>query len=330
MASPAAGVPIYEGSDPAEGNHVVRFVLLVEDLDKEVGFFTDVLGFRLLAVREFEGLDLEALYGVAQIKIRVALLELGEQKVSLAKYVDSPGAPYPAESRSNDLWFQHLALVVTDMKKAHERLMQAGVKGISPGPITIPKENPAAAGISAFYFRDPEGHPLELIWFPPDKGLPVWQQPTDKLFIGIDHSAIAVSDTARSLHFYRDLLGLEKKGESLNSGATQEQLSGVKGAKVQITGLRHNHPTSPGIEFLHYLEPNDGKPIPVERSTSDRAFAHPMIFCTDLPAQVEKLKDAGVQFVSPGVVKLQENPGMFGAGCVVRDPDGHDVLLVGS
>jgi len=330
MDPKADAIPMYPGCAPDEGNHIVRFVLLVDDLDKEIKFFTDVLDFELVGVHEFQGPDLEALYAIPHLKIRVGLVQLGNQKVSLVKYVDSPGAAYPEETHGNDVWFQHLAIVVKDMTKAHARLMAAGVKGISPHPVTIPEENHAAAGVSAFYFRDPEGHPLELISFPPDKGLPYWHEPTEKLFLGIDHSAITVLETAKSLNFYRDLLGFDKKGESLNSGPTQETLSGVKGARVHITGLRYNHPTAAGIEFLHYLQPPGGRPIPEGRGTTDRAFAHPVIFTRDLPALVDKLKAAGVRLISPGVVKLQQQNGVFGSGCVVRDPDGHDVLLVGN
>jgi catechol 2,3-dioxygenase-like lactoylglutathione lyase family enzyme len=320
----------YPGCDPEEGNHIARFVLLVDDLDRETEFFTKVLDFELLAIREFSGPDMAALYAVPNLQLRVGILQLGNQKISLAEYVGSPGECYPEETRGHDVWFQHLAIVVSDMEAAHARLVAAGVKATSPYPITIPESNPAAAGVKAFYFRDPENHPLELISFPPYKGLPAWQEKSGKLFLGIDHSAITVADTAKSLHFYRDLLGLEKKGESLNFGESQELLSGVKNARVHITGLRYNHPTAAGIEFLHYLMPEDGKPIPAGRSTTDRAYAHSAIFSDDLPALVEKLKYAGVSFVSPGIVRLQQKNGAFGSGCLVRDPDGHDVLLVGN
>ena len=78
-----------------------------------------------------------------------------------------------------------------------------------------------AGGIRAFYFKDPDGHPLEILWFPEGKGDPKWQQPSDRLFLGIDHTAIVVSDTAQSLRCYRDTLGLRVAGESENYGPEQ-------------------------------------------------------------------------------------------------------------
>ena len=126
--------------------------------------------------------------------------------LDLHQFVADPGRPIPADSRSNDLWFQHVAIVVADMAKAYAALRRAGVEQVSPGPQRLPDWNPAAAGIEAFYFRDPEGHNLELIHFPPGKGEPRWQDAGGRLFLGIDHTALAVSDTGRAVDFYRDRL----------------------------------------------------------------------------------------------------------------------------
>ena len=83
---------------------------------------------------------------------------------------------------------------------------------------------------------------------------PIHQRST--LFLGIDHTAIVVSDTGKSLAFYRDLLGLRVAGESENYGVEQEHLNQVFGARLHITGLRAEH--GPGIEFLEYITPPGG------------------------------------------------------------------------
>ena len=97
--------------------------------------------------------------------------------------------------------FEHLAIVVSDMDQAFERLRALKVQFVSTGPQRLPDWNPTAAGIKEFYFRDPDQHTLEVIWFAPGKGDPRWQRRSDKPFLGIDHTAIAVSDSAASLHF---------------------------------------------------------------------------------------------------------------------------------
>ncbi len=88
----------------------------------------------------------------------------------------SKGRPIPQDSRSLDHWFQHIAIVVRDMDQAYEKLRRNKVKHVSTAPQTLPAWNKDAGGIKAFYFRDPEDHVLEIIWFPPGKGSPKWQR----------------------------------------------------------------------------------------------------------------------------------------------------------
>src|SRR5439155_1036010 len=116
--------------------------------------------------------------------------------------------------------------------------------------------------IRAFYFRDPDGHALEILQFPPDKGDPRWHRPSDRVFLGIDHTAIVVGDTAASLGFYRDVLGMRVVGGSENHGPEQERLNNVFGARLRITTLRAT--AGPAVELLEYLTPRDGRPYPVD------------------------------------------------------------------
>lgn len=66
--------------------------------------------------------------------------------------------------------------------------------------------------------------------FPEGKGDAKWQR-KDRLFLGIDHTAIVVSNTEASLKFYRDVLGLHIAGTSENYGTEQEHLNNVFGAR---------------------------------------------------------------------------------------------------
>ena len=156
----------------------------------------------------------------------------------MIEYIAPKGRPIQVDSRSNDQWFQHIAIVVSDMERAYQHLRVHKVQHTSTGPQRIPDWNKAAAGTKAFYFKDPDGHNLELIYFPPGKGDPKWQQTDGRLFLGIDHTAIAVSDTDRSLKLYRDVLGMKIAGESENYGTEQEHLNNVFASRVRITGLR--------------------------------------------------------------------------------------------
>jgi hypothetical protein len=111
------------------------------------------------------------------------------------------GRAIPGDSRSNDLWFQHIAIIVSDMDRAYQVLRQNHVEHASSGPQRLPDWNKNAAGIKAFYFKDPDEHPVEILEFPEGKGAAKWHKASDRLFLGIDHTAITVSDTESSLKF---------------------------------------------------------------------------------------------------------------------------------
>jgi catechol 2,3-dioxygenase-like lactoylglutathione lyase family enzyme len=299
--------------------------MTVSDMDRAVEFYS-ALTFQKVSDVEVLGDEFEHLEGVFGARMRIVRMRLGNEYVDLTEYLAPPGRPIPVDSRSNDLWFQHVAIVVRGMEEAFEKLRTLKVQFVSTGPQTLPPSIKAAAGIKAFYFRDPDGHNLEIIYFPPGKGDPRWQEKTNRLFLGIDHTAIGVSNTEASLRFYRDLLGFRKAGESENFGTEQEHLNQVFGAHLQITGMRGA--SGPGIEFLEYLTPRDGRPRPADVHANDIVHWQTTIATDDLDLLVKKLREAHVRFISPGVVAMPKDQIGFSKGALVSDPDGHSLLLI--
>jgi catechol 2,3-dioxygenase-like lactoylglutathione lyase family enzyme len=184
-----------------------------------------------------------------------------------------------------------------------------------------------AAGIKAIKFRDPDNHDLELLYFPQGKGSAHWHQPTNRLFLGIDHTAITVSNTEQSLKFYRDLLGLKISGGSLNTGITQERLDGVFNARVRVTAVAPET-SPPHVEFLQYETPPGGRPMPIDTKATDLWHWQTSLVVEDVAAAAQGLRAAGVRFVSPDVVTVP-NPALgFSRAIMVMDPDGHAMRLV--
>lgn len=241
--------------------------MTVEDIERSIAFYRNVLGFTLVAETGRSGPELERLTGVPRPRAREARLRLGDEWLVLTEFVEPRGLPFPPDTRSNDHWFQHVAIVVRDMDEAYEALCRHGVEHASTAPQRLPEWNLAAAGIRAFYFRDPDGHYLEVIEFPVGKGQAKWQGSQRATFLGIDHTAIVVRSTAASLGFYRDRLGMEVVGGSHNYGPEQEQLNHVLGARLRITTLRAAF--GPGVELLEYLTPRTGRPRPVGSRPND-------------------------------------------------------------
>src|SRR5262245_29191118 len=224
----------------------------VSDIDRSVSFYRDVLTFKPISDVEVDGPEYDRLWGIFGVRARVVRMQLGEQQLEPSEFLSPPDVrPIPVPSYSNDLWFQHIAIVVRDMEAAWAQLRKHHVRQISPRPQTIPMSNVPAAGIKAIKFRDPDGHNLELLWFPEGKGNPIWKKPGSNLFLGIDHTAMTVRSTESSTKFYRDLLGMMIAGGTLNMGTTQQYLDSLPGARTRVTGLA-SKVGPPGLEFLEY------------------------------------------------------------------------------
>lgn len=278
-----------------EAQRIVRISRVVADLDRAESFYRDALGFRSVERGRCAKAELTAL-GVGGADAEHVVMRLGAEDLALVRFAE-PGQPYPPDSHSDDLWFQHLAIVVDDMRAAYAVLCAHGDwRPISTaGPQRLPPSN---GEVRAFKFRDPDGHPLELIWFPPGQGRAVWHRSAAvALFLGIDHSALSVASTERSLRFYC-ALDFRVGDRSLNRGPAQSRLDGLPDARVQVTGLRPASAGGPGLELLCYDPP--GRPNRMTRTTD---------LATDW-------------------VTLAVGPSFRDLPRAVRDPDGHFVVLV--
>jgi catechol 2,3-dioxygenase-like lactoylglutathione lyase family enzyme len=299
----------------------------VSDLDRAVTFYTHVLGFTEVSVHEVAGDAYERLFGVFGLRMRCARLRLGDEAIELTQFLAPRGRPLPVDYHSNDRWFQHVAIIVSDMDKAYARLQEFNVEQASTGPQRLPDWNPDAGGIKAYYFRDPDGNFLEVLEFPPGKGAAKWQRRDGTLFLGIDHTAIVVGNTDASVAFYRDVLGMRIAGHSENYGTEQEHLNNVFGARLRITALRAA--AGPGVELLEYLAPRSGRPIPADTQANDRWYWQINMRSSE-PAAIEAAaRQAGVSEASAGLVSLPDSSLGFDRAVILRDPDGHASLIAG-
>src|SRR5262249_47576175 len=180
--------------------------------------------------------------------------------------------------------------------------------------------------IKAFYFKDPDQHPIEVLEFPEGRGDAKWHRSSDRLFLGIDHTAIAVANTEASLKFYRDLLGLRVASESENYGTEQEHLNNVFGARLRITALRA--PAGPGIELLEYLSPRDGRAYPADEHANDLVHRQTELETEDVDAAAAALRLANSRFISSGSISFKDGETGFARALVVRDPDGHALGII--
>lgn len=311
---------------------VQKISLTVNQLERSIPFYTKVLGFHIISQATMDAGKTTSLYGLQgdSTTSRYALLQLGDEQIELIQFEHTAEArQIPPDSKSNDLWFQHIAIVVADMDKAFEILEEHHVGFISTAPQTLPMSLPNAAGISAFYFQDPDYHALELIHFPGDKGKAKWHDLSSTYmknknaspFLGIDHTAIAVDQTEESYGFWQNTLGFKIGGHSLNSGTEQEHLNQVFGARVYITGMVAKEGV--GVEFLDYIAPPGGRPAPEHSNATDLWHWHTTLLVDDIDEILSSIKDPKVR-VSSSLTMLDKD----NLGFMIHDPDGHNVLLI--
>lgn len=299
---------------------LLRVELTVGDLDRTAGFFREGLG--LDAGPERRGCDpaWNALLGLdPDTVMRTADIRFARELLRLVAF-DPPGAPYPEPRASNDPWFEHVALVAGDIQAVWSRLERAGPGTVTRGtPVLLP---PNTGSVTAFKFRDPEGHPLELISFPDGVGDRRWQHGGSGIR-GFDHTAIAVSDLDPSLAFYTGLLGLRVGGQSLNQGPEQDRLDGLTGCRVDVVALRPTSVPTPHVELLHYRMP-PARAAAARPAANDAASVRQIYKVDDLEGLAVRLEAAGTAFVSNGIVGL----GAGASAVCLQDPDGHMVVLL--
>lgn len=302
--------------------HVLRILHVsrtVADLARATTFYCAALGFCVVEEGSNTRPAWAQLPGVACRTIQTARLRMGQQEMELTAF-ESDGAPYPPGSNASDLWFQHLAIVTSDMATAYQRLQHHGATPITRGePQRLPH---AAGGVTAFKFRDPDGHPLELIQFPISSGHAIrYQAHPDAVTIGIDHTAVSVADTERSTAFYSGLLGLVEILRQLNSGPEQQRLDDLQDVAVEVVGLQSTA-TTPHLELLGYHTPRGRAldPTGLRNIAADRL----VLQVRNLPALSHALRHADMSVLAAGpVVSVHASH-----ATMVRDPDGHLLVLM--
>lgn len=290
--------------------------LICREPERLARFYETAFGFVRGKERSLSGAALESLLALPGAKALVITMGLGAQTIELI-HIEPQGQSYPAEVPGWNSMFQHFAIVVSDMAAAYAKLSaQEGWRPISTaGPQLLPA---AWGGVTAFKFRDPEGHPLELLAFPPGAVPEPWQKSAGSVFLGIDHSAISVADTSRGEEFY-SRLGFRRSGGSLNTGPTQDRLDGVRGAAVEVTALSPLE-TPPHLELLCYREASghDAQAAAI----NDVAATGLVLTVKDAQALTGLRAQTGPAWVA-GPIPFEDGV----ARAILRDPDGHVLRL---
>ena len=316
-----------------------------KDAARSSDWYRKTLGFKILNEDIYDGDWLATLLGLTEAVIKRKRLQLGDEILELWQWLEGENADEALPETlstcpaGNDAAFQHICLVTTDLGQAFSMGAEQAAQ-ISSAPQRLPDWNPGAGGICAVKFQDPDGHPLELLEFPAGKGDSRWQKANNDsnnlakglekqskdLFLGLDHTAISILETERSLQFYTNILGMELAGQGHNFGPEQDAMDGLNGTDVLISSL-HAAGQGMGIELLNYLQPQSGQRSRQNPQSNDWLEWR---ICAVVDDLIELYPQLQAQPLATNLGPLVAVPAGFGPGslaCQVRDPDGHALLL---
>jgi catechol 2,3-dioxygenase-like lactoylglutathione lyase family enzyme len=296
-----------------------RVTLVVPDLDRAEEDYVQTFGCRVEQRSDIEP-SLTRVLCVQPASGRRSALRLGQERIELLEFAGSAGRAYPPDSTSTDLWFQHIAIVVNDMADAYQRVMaNPRFRPISRnGPVQLPGES---GGVAAFKFRDHDGHPLELLAFPQGRIPPAWRGTNGaRPFLGIDHTAVAVSHLGSSTRFFSSVFGFTIGTRTENRGPEQAALDDVEDVHVSVTRLAPDLP-APRLELLRY-HVGSRRPIPAATASNDIVATHCAIRVPSLDPIAAALARGGQPLPDSALMILRGGT----RAALIAGPDGHRFL----
>ncbi len=134
---------------------VSHVAITVRNMDNEVSFYRDLLGFKVKSDDLREGLAISKGVGEHHVKLRNVKLQAKNGMVlELIQYIKPRGKPAHPNAIA-DFDYNHMGLQVADAGKVYQQLTALGVQTVSP-PVKTP------GGKKFFYAYDPEQNRIEF------------------------------------------------------------------------------------------------------------------------------------------------------------------------
>ena len=138
--------------------HHTGFV--VEELEKSVVFYRDVVGLEVVSMFTRVGHGIDQVVGYKGARLEICILKgPGDHILELIEYVNPPPVPRPTEERSV-IGGTHLCMHVDDIDEAFKTLTSNGAIDMNP-PMEIME------GRKACYLQDPDRNWIELLELTP-------------------------------------------------------------------------------------------------------------------------------------------------------------------
>lgn len=138
--------------------HIRHCGIVVSDMNRSLCFYTQLLGFCIVADAEECGPCLDKVLALPEVEVRTVKLGIANEDTLLELLqFHTPQSPQPRGLAIHRIGLTHLALTVEDLDTLYEQLIQCGVRTASPPQWS------ADGRVKLLFCEDPDGVHLELV-----------------------------------------------------------------------------------------------------------------------------------------------------------------------
>ena len=132
----------------------------VSDLGRSKRFYTEVLGFTVVAEFDFDDAATARVMGVPEARFTGVFMSRDGMRLELIGFTNPPPERGARRRAANEVGHSHLSFYVTDLDAALAELAAQGVE--------IDRDTRATLmnGIECCVVRDPDGFPIEFVQVP--------------------------------------------------------------------------------------------------------------------------------------------------------------------
>lgn len=132
----------------------------VSDLGRSKRFYTEVLGFSVVAEFDFDDAATARVMGVPEAPFTGVFMSRDGMRIELIGFTNPPPERAARRRAANEIGHSHLSFYVTDLDAALAELAAQGV--------AIDRDTRATLmnGIECCVVRDPDGFPIEIVQVP--------------------------------------------------------------------------------------------------------------------------------------------------------------------
>lgn len=301
----------------------------VWDVEKTFSFYKNFFGFKVklnditAALKELE----PVLGKVETMRILMAVNVRGGGIVEFIEYKSTPIQALPDDFGYGYHGILEIGIRVKSIEIVIENLKSRGVQFLTPLHVLD-----LGNGLQwrYAYLQDPDGLRIQLV---EEVKADEFRQEKPEIH-GVLHVGIGVSDMARSISFYKDILGYDRTLFSFNGHMPEMDLVTGQPIEMKMVILERSQPvTGPittldsGIIKLFEVPGNKGKHVFEGRRWGDVGCMELSMDVSDLRETVEALKARNVDIYLPAV-DINMGSGSKGKVAYIRDPDGTTIEFV--